>query len=300
MLDINYPFHSAEVEPIKKGLIADLASIKPTKAILPFYSAVTGSCLEGSEMDGDYWWQNVRQPVRFLSAVEAAFADEQTQFLEIGPRAILKSYIGETARDRTKTVVAIESLTQKTPREMDPVLIAASRAIANGLSFDKVVIFGEKQACSVPLPSYPWQLKPFKITPSSEAFDIFNDKVIRTPCSASRSATRSMSGRPTRHRPDPLSGQSQGRRKGHSARSRLCRNGPRGSPDRLWDRPGGTARHGPVAGPPAQRRTVASLLTRLDTTSGVVEISSRTRLVDEEWQLHAKCRVAKIPRRCGR
>ncbi|WP_319412733.1 SDR family NAD(P)-dependent oxidoreductase [uncultured Cohaesibacter sp.] len=296
MLDINYPFHSAEVEPIKKGLIADLASIKPTKAILPFYSAVTGSCLEGNEMDGDYWWQNVRQPVRFLSAVEAAFADEQTQFLEIGPRAILKSYIGETARDRTKTVVAIESLTQKTPREMDPVLIAASRAIANGLSFDKAVIFGEKQACSVPLPSYPWQLKPFKITPSSEAFDIFNDKVI----------PHALLGQQIRNEEHVWSTELDTAQipylDNHKVDGKVILPGAAFAEMALAAAQiaFGTDRvelrdMDLLQALPLSDEQSASLLTRLDTTSGVVEISSRTRLVDEEWQLHAKCRVAKIP-----
>ena len=178
MLDINYPFHSNVVEPIKDGLLKDLESIKPSKAKLPFYSAVTGTCLKGKEMDGQYWWQNVRQPVRFLSAVEAAFADDQTQFLEIGPRAILKGYIAETARDRAQTIVATESLTQKTAKDLDPVQLAIGRAIANGMLFDKKTVFGANKPCSVALPSYPWQLKPFKLRPSSEAFDIFNDKVV--------------------------------------------------------------------------------------------------------------------------
>ena len=300
MLDINYPFHSNVVEPIKDGLLKDLASIKPTKAKLPFYSAVTGTCLKGKEMDGQYWWQNVRQPVRFLSAVEAAFADDQTQFIEIGPRAILKGYIAETARDRAQTIVATESLTQKTAKDLDPVQLAIGRAIANGMLFDKKTVFGANKPCSVALPSYPWQLKPFKLRPSSEAFDIFNDKVV----------PHALLGQQIRDEEHVWSTELDTAQipylEHHKVDGKVILPGAAFAEmalaaaqiafktDRVEIRDMDLLQALPLG-----EDQVSSVLTRLDTTSGVVEISSRARLVDDEWQLHAKCRVAKIPGEVG-
>nr|WP_319514322.1 SDR family oxidoreductase [uncultured Cohaesibacter sp.] len=296
MLDINYPFHSNVVEPIKDGLLKDLESIKPSKAKLPFYSAVTGTCLQGKEMDGQYWWQNVRQPVRFLSAVEAAFADDQTQFLEIGPRAILKGYIAETARDRAQTIVATESLTQKTAKDLDPVQLAIGRAIANGMLFDKKTVFGANKPCSVALPSYPWQLKPFKLRPSSEAFDIFNDKVV----------PHALLGQQIREEEHVWSTELDTAQipylEHHKVDGKVILPGAAFAEmalaatqiafktDRVEIRDMDLLQALPLG-----EDQISSILTRLDTTSGVVEISSRARLVDDEWQLHAKCRVAKIP-----
>nr|WP_321524329.1 SDR family NAD(P)-dependent oxidoreductase [uncultured Cohaesibacter sp.] len=296
MLDINYPFHSTVVEPIRDGLLSDLAHIKPAKAAVPFYSAVTGSSLDGSEMGGEYWWNNVRQPVHFLGAVEAAFADGRTQFIEIGPRPILKSYIAEIARDRAQTVVAIESLLQKEDKTIDPVLLSVGRAIANGLPFDRDVVFGKKQALLAPLPAYPWQLKPFKIRPSSEAFDIFNDAV--TPHALlgpqirdeehvwSTELDTALIPYLEHHKVDGkviLPGAA-------FAEMALAAAQIGFKSDRVELRDMDLLQALPLN---ADQST--SVLTRLDMTSGVVEISSRARLVDDEWQLHARCRVAKIP-----
>ncbi|WP_321336110.1 SDR family oxidoreductase [uncultured Cohaesibacter sp.] len=296
LLDIDYPFHSKAVEPIKDGLIKDLAIIKPTEAKLPFYSAVTGTCLNGEEMDGHYWWQNVRQPVQFLNAVEAAFADEQTQFLEIGPRAILKGYISETARDRAQIIVVAESLTQKAEKDLDPVQLAMARAIANGMLFDKETVFGANKPCSVALPSYPWQLKPFKLRPSSEAFDIFNDKVV----------PHALLGQQIREEEHVWSTELDTAQipylEHHKVDGKVILPGAAFAEMALA---AGQIAFGTerveirdmdlLQALPLGEDHLASILTRLDTTSGVVEISSRARLVENEWQLHAKCRVAKIP-----
>ncbi len=300
MLEINYPFHSKSVDVIRDGLLADLKDVVPAKASIPFYSSVSGDVLDGSELSGDYWWRNVRQPVQFYNAVEAAFADGRQQFIEIGPRAILKSYIGETARDKAQNVVVVDSFRQKDPEALDPVMLSIGRAIANGLSFDRDKVFGKKLKTGLVLPHYAWQLKPFKIGASREAFDVFNDS----------------------SKPHALLGQ-QIRSDEHVWTTELDTalipylehhkvDGKVILPGAAFAEMALSAAQEVFGTDRVELRDLdllqalmldedqsASVMTRVNEDTGVAEIFSRRRLVDDEWQLHAKCRVAVIPGNVG-
>ncbi|MCF0254471.1 MAG: acyltransferase domain-containing protein [Duodenibacillus sp.] len=91
-LDLDYAFHGPAMEPIKEGLVASLASLAPRPAPA-FYSSVTGAASRGMLLDAGYWWRNVRQPVRFGDAVAAMLADGVRHVVEIGPHAVLLSYV---------------------------------------------------------------------------------------------------------------------------------------------------------------------------------------------------------------
>ena len=68
-LKVEYAFHSAQMDPIQDALVSALADIQPATAHIPLLSTVTGDWVEGPELDGHYWWQNVRQTVRFADAI---------------------------------------------------------------------------------------------------------------------------------------------------------------------------------------------------------------------------------------
>lgn len=295
-LDILYPFHSPVIDPIRDGLIADLQELTPQTADIPFYSSVTGETFDGEAMLADYWWRNVRQPVQFAKASRAALEDGHSLFLEIGPRPILKGYISEVARDSTRLVAVIESFAQKGDDTLDPVLLAAGKAMTAGVRFDRQSAFGRVRPLSAPLPAYPWQVKPFRNAASREAFEIF---VASNPA-------------------HPLLGQQL-----------------RGD-DWIWESeldaallpylqdhkvdgkvilPGAAfAEMMLVAGRQWLGRdqielrdmdllqalvfdgqNSASIRTRIDTEAGSIEISSRKRLVEDEWQIHVKARLAAVP-----
>ncbi len=88
-LDIDYPFHSSVLEDIGPGMVADLAGLVAKDGDVPFISTVTGAERAGSSLDAEYWWQNIRRPVRFMDALSAAARQDGQIYLEIGPRAIL-------------------------------------------------------------------------------------------------------------------------------------------------------------------------------------------------------------------
>src|SRR5258708_18932060 len=57
--------HSPQVEELRAELLDGLAAISPRPGGVAFYSAVTGGPVDTGELDGGYWFRNLRQPVNF-------------------------------------------------------------------------------------------------------------------------------------------------------------------------------------------------------------------------------------------
>lgn len=97
LLDLDYAFHSHHMESIRDILAQNLKGLTPSQATSAiFTSTVTGSMLEGSTLDSEYWWRNVRQPVLFSTAVQELASRGFRIFVEVGPHAILQRYIRES------------------------------------------------------------------------------------------------------------------------------------------------------------------------------------------------------------
>jgi acyl transferase domain-containing protein len=88
--------HSVRVEPLKDGLIEDLAGIEPRVGRVPLFSSVTGQRVDGLEVGAAYWYANVRERVRFQDAVIALAGAGHRTFLEISPHPVLTGAIDET------------------------------------------------------------------------------------------------------------------------------------------------------------------------------------------------------------
>lgn len=62
---------------------------------IAFHSSVTGAVLPGSQLDARYWWDNIRQPVRFAQAMDSLIAAGFTTFVDIGGHPILRGYAND-------------------------------------------------------------------------------------------------------------------------------------------------------------------------------------------------------------
>ncbi|WP_437275956.1 type I polyketide synthase [Sorangium sp. So ce375] len=81
--------HCPLVEPQAAALRACLRDIRPRAATIPFFSTVTASRCEGTELGAAYWARNLREPVRFAAAV-ASLPGHCSAFLELGPHPVLQ------------------------------------------------------------------------------------------------------------------------------------------------------------------------------------------------------------------
>ncbi|GGF80252.1 type I polyketide synthase [Azorhizobium oxalatiphilum] len=171
-LEMAYPFHSHLLEDTRPAFLTALGDIRPRPATTTLVSTVTGAPAT-EPLDTAYWWRNVRAPVLFRSALEAASEAGATLFIELGPRPILTSPITDTLKERGSSAAVLASFTEADDRDprRDPVLWVVANARAHGAeaparpatSVDRSLI----------LPTYPWQRSTFHFQGTSAALDLF-------------------------------------------------------------------------------------------------------------------------------
>jgi amino acid adenylation domain-containing protein len=154
-LQVQYAFHSAQMDPIRDELIRSLAGIAPGTAALPLFSTVTGERVRGPELGPDYWWQNVRRTVRFADGVGKLIDLGCDTVVELSPHPVLTAAVGECYRHRGKTVTALPSL-RRQEDERGTMLRSLGVLHVRGHAVEWTgVISGPRPF--VRLPSYPWQ-----------------------------------------------------------------------------------------------------------------------------------------------
>ncbi|MEM7676639.1 MAG: type I polyketide synthase, partial [Myxococcota bacterium] len=154
-LSVNVPFHSHYMDPIREQLFEVLADLRLTPTQTPLYSTVTGQRVEGSALDAEYWWRNVREPVYFAEAINALLADGYTgTFIEIAPHPVLRTSIVQCAEARGQSVTAVGTLNRK-HSEMQAFREGLAQLYATGTPLNWKANVRAKRAHS--LPRYAWQ-----------------------------------------------------------------------------------------------------------------------------------------------
>uniref|UniRef100_UPI0038993655 SDR family NAD(P)-dependent oxidoreductase n=1 Tax=Allokutzneria albata TaxID=211114 RepID=UPI0038993655 len=140
-IPVDYASHSPQVEALREELAEALARIEPRTASIPFFSTVTGDYVDGSELNAEYWYENLRQTVRFNDAVNAL---EGHVFIECSPHPVLvpaldAPVVGTLRRDDGGT---------------ERFLTSVAEAHVLGASADWTTVVRGRR---VHLPTYPFQ-----------------------------------------------------------------------------------------------------------------------------------------------
>lgn len=173
-LDIDYPFHSALLDDIRGPLLEGVKGIRPQASSIPFISSVTGTPLDGETLDAEYWWRNIRYPVRFHAAVTHAAQAGATLFVELSPRPILVASVAETCRECGVAAAAFGSLTDRiADAEHDPVLALLATLVARGVIEPSEELVGSQPTRKLNLPTYPWQRQLCVLPKTSEGIEAY-------------------------------------------------------------------------------------------------------------------------------
>lgn len=171
VLDIDYPFHHPIIDRERDAFLRDLPPYTPKSGHIQFVSAVTGQLLDGEKLTPAYWWNNVREVVRFSDACDTALRLGTGLFLEISPRPILASYLNENIRQHGAAASVIATL-NRPGREDNPVAYAFSSAIAHGAQVCEDI--SSMRRSWVRLPGLPFErqdLRPARTSDSTNLFD---------------------------------------------------------------------------------------------------------------------------------
>jgi acyl transferase domain-containing protein/NADPH:quinone reductase-like Zn-dependent oxidoreductase/NADP-dependent 3-hydroxy acid dehydrogenase YdfG/acyl carrier protein len=174
-LDLDYPFHTKLMAPVEPKLRADLRDLIARDADVPFVSSVTGTCLPGSRLDGNYWWRNVREQVQFSAAVRATAELGARYFIEVGPRPALLKHIADSLRNEVNGF-ATASILDRSDDDIDPFDKARAKALVNGARIETDKAFGPDPGPGIQLPLYPWERKAYRLQSSVEMIDADADR----------------------------------------------------------------------------------------------------------------------------
>ncbi|MGW0804674.1 type I polyketide synthase [Nonomuraea sp. NPDC002799] len=151
---VDFASHSPQVDELTDDLTDALREVRPVAAGVPIWSTVLDGVTDGSCFDAAYWVRNLREPVRFSSAVTQVAGERPTVFVEISPHPLLAGAIRESLRHDGLAGVVVPSLRRDRaswPRLLESL---ASIHVAGG-PVDWARLYPRGRLTR--LPTYPWQ-----------------------------------------------------------------------------------------------------------------------------------------------
>ncbi|WP_430787958.1 type I polyketide synthase [Actinoplanes sp. G11-F43] len=162
-VDTDIAFHSGHVDAVVPAVRAAADELTATAPVVPLYSTALADPRGADPRDGAYWQANLRQPVLFAGAVEAAVADGHRLFLEIAPHPVVTHSITEVlAASGADDGLAAGSLRRDTD-ELVALATATARLWCHGAAVDWTVQAPGELAA---LPTMSWQHRPYWIFPA--------------------------------------------------------------------------------------------------------------------------------------
>ncbi|MGW3570400.1 SDR family NAD(P)-dependent oxidoreductase, partial [Streptomyces sp. NPDC000941] len=164
-LGVDYASHSAQVEPVREAILSELDGIVTYPASVAWYSTVFGGPV-GEELEVDYWYRNLREPVRFAATVERMMADGYRYFVELSPHPSLLTALRTVAEDTGGDLVAVGSLRRD---EDGPTCLdrAAAELHVHGREIDWSRLVAD--GAWAELPTYAWDPQRYWTEPDSSA-----------------------------------------------------------------------------------------------------------------------------------
>nr|WP_103504247.1 type I polyketide synthase [Streptomyces sp. SM14] len=159
-IPVDYASHCAQVERIRERLLEDLAPVTPVTSTVPFYSTVTATRADTAALDATYWYDNLRNTVRFGEVTEALLAEGRTVFLEISAHPVLSVGVQESIEATGRTGAALGTL-RRGEGGMRRWMTALAEAHAHGVPVDWRTVLEDRTGSGVQLPTYPFQRERF-------------------------------------------------------------------------------------------------------------------------------------------
>ncbi|MGI8311953.1 type I polyketide synthase [Saccharopolyspora hattusasensis] len=161
-IPVDYASHSVQVDRLRETLVEELAPVRPRTGRVPLLSTVTGEWIDGAQLDADYWFQNLREPVEFERAVSRLVESGSGLFVECSPHPVLTLGVQQTAED-----AAVVGTLRRDDGDLDRMLLSAAEAHVAGADVDFTPLLQGGRL--VDLPTYPFQRKRFWLEPTATA-----------------------------------------------------------------------------------------------------------------------------------
>ncbi|MFI0806484.1 SDR family NAD(P)-dependent oxidoreductase [Streptomyces echinatus] len=169
-LPVDYASHSPHVERIRDELLTRLDGITPGPSRIPFYSAVTGGQLDTTGLDADYWYRNLRQPVRFDEVTRTLIERGYELFVEASPHPVLTMGLEETIAAADAAALVLGTL-HRDRGGLDDFLGSVAQGYVGGVPVAWENVLGHRGNGTAGLPPYAFQRQRYWQDPSAASGD---------------------------------------------------------------------------------------------------------------------------------
>lgn len=166
-VDTGIAFHSSQVDQVVDEVGAAARKLRPRPASVSLYTSALTDPRSTSPRDGAYWVANLRQPVRFTEAVQAAVEDGHRLFLEVSSHPVVAHSISETLHHLDVEVGTVTGTLRRDRDEVETLLgnLAVLHCAGAAVDWSR---HGSEGAL-IALPTAAWQHRPYWIFPETTA-----------------------------------------------------------------------------------------------------------------------------------
>lgn len=154
LLKVSYAFHSYHMDGIREEVRTSLSGIRTRVPGIGVYSTVSGRPATEGDFAADYWWRNVREPVRFSEAIAGLAGEGCNIFLEVGPHPVLSGPVTECMLHASRHATVLHSLRRGQPERADMLgSLAALHGLGLNVRWDGLY---PAPGAVAPFPIYTW------------------------------------------------------------------------------------------------------------------------------------------------
>lgn len=162
MVKVDVASHSSQMDPVKEELRTALQQITPNAAIYPFHSTVRAALMTGTEMNADYWVENLRNTVQFSTIVRRLAETGHSAFIEVSPHPVLVNAINENISNEDRDFEVFSSLHREKPEQFE-FYSNLQRLYAFGITPKWDCVYPSEPIVTVDLPHYPFQRENYEL-----------------------------------------------------------------------------------------------------------------------------------------
>ncbi|MCL2893053.1 type I polyketide synthase [Brenneria tiliae] len=127
--------HCHQVDTLREMVTEQAPDTASTSPRVALYSSVTGSRLDSTDLNAEYWFRILRETVVFEKSLRALIQDGYRLFIEVSPHPVLTSVIDELLRSAGVTGAAVSTLDRR-KGDQESFLYALTHAFVNGAPID--------------------------------------------------------------------------------------------------------------------------------------------------------------------
>ncbi|MEU8824614.1 type I polyketide synthase [Streptomyces sp. NPDC048636] len=150
IVPVDYASHCDHVESIRDEVLSGVAGAATTDTGVAFYSTVVAGRVDPTTLDAEYWYRNLREPVRFADTVQALSDDGYGVFVEVSPHPVLTMHAAATVGS-----AIVQPTLRRDEDETHRLLTSMAELYSRGVDLDWRGVF--TGARRVPLPTYAFQ-----------------------------------------------------------------------------------------------------------------------------------------------